>query len=452
MRVLLGVILLLWSGLAYGQANPWIPDHATLDNGMEIIVIEDHRVPVVSHVLYYKVGAVDEDPGKSGIAHLFEHLMFKATDELEDDEFSKIVARLGGQGNASTSQDWTNYYQRIAKQHLGRMMAMEADRMRDLQLTAGSVFTNERDAVEEERRLRIENNPGAVLFEKILAALYRDHPYGIPVIGFMDEVKALSVDDGLDFYAKWYAPNNAILVVAGDTTMAEVLPLAESTYGQVAAQPNIPQRKFAPVPDLESTTTLVHTDPKVRQRQWVRMYLNNADTKNMRTKIALNLATSTFGSGYTSKLYQSLVENQKIAIATGAFADTSSHDRGYLGFYVLPTADGDVHDAKAALLKEIDIMLENGLDGARFDRQKQGALADLIYVRDSQFSLARTFGEWRVRNGEMDGIAKQIDIIRDISLAEAETALRVLIEDQHYVDGFLIRDGETIPTQEDIAP
>ncbi|MEO1101701.1 MAG: pitrilysin family protein, partial [Pseudomonadota bacterium] len=213
--------------------SDWAPETFTLDNGMEVVVLPDHRAPVVMHMVWYKVGAVDEEPGKSGLAHLFEHVMFKETDDLGPEEFTTVVQRNGGQLNAFTSWDYTAYFERVAKDRLELMMSMEADRMTDLILNddpEGSFYV-ERDTVKEERRQRVENNPGSILFEKVMAALYPDHPYGVPIIGHMDEVAALTVQDGLDFYETWYAPQQAILVVAGDVTAADVRPLAEATYG-----------------------------------------------------------------------------------------------------------------------------------------------------------------------------------------------------------------------------
>ncbi|MEO1399072.1 MAG: pitrilysin family protein, partial [Pseudomonadota bacterium] len=198
----------------------WAPETFTLENGMDVVVLPDHRAPVVTHMVWYKVGAVDEDPGKSGIAHLFEHVMFKETDDLEDGEFDSTISRLGGQHNAFTSWDYTAYYQRVAKQHLGQMMALEAERMTDLIIDEdpeGS-FITERDVVKEERRQRVDNNPGVILQEKVLAEFWKGHPYEITVIGRMDEVEALTPQDGIDFYKKYYSPENTILVVAGDVT------------------------------------------------------------------------------------------------------------------------------------------------------------------------------------------------------------------------------------------
>ena len=202
-----------------------------LANGMEVVVVPDTRAPVVTHMVWYRVGAADEVRGTSGIAHFLEHLMFKATDKLASGEFSKTVARLGGNDNAFTGHDATAYFQRVAKDRLKTIMAMEADRMVNLKLTEKEVLL-ERDVILEERRSRIENNPSAILDEQLGAALYQNHPYAVPVIGWMHEMAKLSQHDAIDFYKKHYGPNNAILVVTGDVTPDEVRAFAEETYGK----------------------------------------------------------------------------------------------------------------------------------------------------------------------------------------------------------------------------
>ena len=199
---------------------PNTPSSFTLDNGMQVVVVPDRRAPVVTHMVWYKVGAADEAPGKSGIAHLFEHVMFKQTKNIGPEEFTSIVQRSGGQLNAFTSWDYTAYFERVHKDQLGKMMELEAERMVNLIINDDpkGPFISERDVVKEERRQRIENNPGALLQEMVLNEFWKGHPYEITVIGVMDEVAALTPQDGLDFYSEYYSPENAILVVAGYVT------------------------------------------------------------------------------------------------------------------------------------------------------------------------------------------------------------------------------------------
>ncbi|MEM6440520.1 MAG: pitrilysin family protein, partial [Pseudomonadota bacterium] len=216
-------------------------DSFALPNGLMGVVIEDRRAPVVTHMVWYRVGAADEPPGKTGLAHFLEHLMFKGTDEIPDAEFSKIIAANGGQDNAFTAQDYTGYFQRIAADRLGLVMKMEADRMRDLRLNEDQVRT-ERDVILEERAQRIDVNPGALMSEQRSAAMFLNHPYGLPLAGWRHEMEALTMQDALDFYRTYYAPNNAFLIVAGDVSVEEVRALAEVHYGPLAASENLPAR------------------------------------------------------------------------------------------------------------------------------------------------------------------------------------------------------------------
>ena len=231
-----------------------------LDNGMDVVVIEDHRAPVVVHMVWYRAGSADERPGSSGVAHFLEHLLFKGTDTLDPGEFSATVALNGGTDNAFTSYDTTAYHQRVAADRLGLMMKMEADRMVNLRLTEADILT-EREVIIEERNSRVENSPGALFREQKDAALYLNHPYGTPVIGWRHEMEQLDLDDALDYYRQFYAPNNAILVVAGDVTPEEVRTLAEEHYGPLPANPDLVERARPTEPRHLSERRMTYTDP-----------------------------------------------------------------------------------------------------------------------------------------------------------------------------------------------
>jgi len=246
--------------------------HYELDNGMEVVVLEDHRAPVVAHTVWYKIGAADERLGKSGIAHFLEHLMFKGTDDLEAGELSETVTRNGGSDNAFTSWDYTAYYQRVAADRLPLMMEMEADRMRDLEMSEDDVAT-ERQVILEERNQRIDNDPGALFREQMRAAQYLNHPYGIPIIGWRQEMEQLSREDAFNFYHEYYAPNNAILVVAGDVDPDEVYELAKTYYGPVAPSPDLEPRLRPQEPPQLAERRLKMSDPRVAQPYITRSYL-----------------------------------------------------------------------------------------------------------------------------------------------------------------------------------
>ncbi|MEM8553163.1 MAG: pitrilysin family protein, partial [Pseudomonadota bacterium] len=242
------------------------PDTTTfvLDNGLEVVVIPDRRAPIVTHMLWYRVGSADEPPGKSGIAHYLEHLMFKGTEEHPGNTFSAAISRVGGRENAFTSNDYTAYFQQVAKEHLAKMMAFEADRMKGLVLSE-EVSVPELNVVLEERRSRVETRPGAELGEAMDAALFVNHPYSDPIIGWPDEVANLTYRDALQFYVDHYRPKNAVLVVAGDVNADDIRTLAQETYGTIPDTAAPPVRERPQAQKIRADRTVVLNDARVRQ-------------------------------------------------------------------------------------------------------------------------------------------------------------------------------------------
>lgn len=427
--------------LAQTDAGEWAPETFMLDNGMEVLVLPDHRAPVVTHMVWYRVGAADEEPGKSGIAHLFEHLMFKATDDIPAGEFSKIVARNGGQDNAFTSYDYTAYFQRVAKDRLETMMRMEADRMTDLLLTDDEVLP-ERDVVKEERRQRIENNPGAILSEMMMAALFKGHPYSIPVIGFMDEVAALDCQDALDFYQQWYGPENAVLVVAGDITAAELKPLAEEIYGSIAPKGNLATRATPEVPELEETLELTHSDPKVRQEAWSRYWqIPSYSMANVGLEPhALDLAAQILGGGRTSRLYQALVEDQKIAVNAYAASSTSLRSGGAFAIGVSPARGVELDTLDDAATAVLNTFLEEGPTEDELERAKSNLIASAIFQRDSQMAMAQVYGSARARGDSLESVAAWPDEIESVTADQVRETLAKYIAGKNYITTKLLRE------------
>jgi zinc protease len=376
-----------------------IPAHAeprasefTLSNGMQVVVIPDHRAPVVTHMVWYKVGAADEPKGTSGIAHFLEHLMFKSTDKIAIGEFSKIVSRLGGQDNAFTGQDVTSYHQRISKDQLGTVMDMEADRMENLRLTKEEVAT-ERQVILEERRSRIDNNPTALLDEQMNAALYLSHPYGIPVIGWEHEMAKLSREDALRFYKRYYAPNNAILVVAGDVTPEEVKRLAENTYGKVPANAEVDGRERPQEPQHIAARRLVLKDPRAGNASFHRYYVTPSYTTAKPGEAeALDLLMKIVADGATSRLYRKLVVEDKIAATSGGDFSGWGLDSGAISIYAVAGTGVGLDKIEAAVDVVLDDIRANGVTEAELERAKKTFLADYIYESDSQASLARRYG------------------------------------------------------------
>ena len=424
----------------------WAPATFELDNGMDVVVLPDHRAPVVTHMVWYKVGAVDEDPGKSGIAHLFEHVMFKETDDIGPEEFTTIVQRNGGQLNAFTSWDYTAYYERVAKPQLERMMELEAERMTDLIINDDpeGPFISERDVVKEERRQRIDNNPGVILQEQVLGALYQDHPYNITVIGKMEEVGALTPEDGLEFYKKWYTPSEAILIVAGDVTPEEVRAMAEEVYGQIEVEDTTPPtRGWQDVEPLAETQLITHSDPKVRQPEWDRWYLATSYQEDKAFAYALDVAMDVLGGGRTSRLYQALVEDQKIAVSASAGAWLSLHDTAPAVLSASPSEGVSLDELEEAYMAVVNEVLENGFTDEEVERSRNSLAASAIYQRDSQSGMANLYGRTLAVGGTVEDVMSYPDDIRAVTKEDAIDALRrVLAEDRNYIEAHLLPADE----------
>ncbi len=376
-----------------------------LANGMQVVVVPDTRAPVVTHMVWYKVGAADEPHGSSGIAHFLEHLMFKSTDKIAVGEFSKIVARLGGNDNAFTSNDATAYFQRVAKDRLPKMMEMEADRMVNLKLTEKEVLT-ERDVILEERRSRVENSPGAILDEQMNAALYQNHPYHIPVIGWMHEIAKLSQHDALSFYKRYYAPNNAILVVAGDVMPEAVKEMAEATYGKLKANPDVGAPRVRPSePEQRAPRIVELTDPRAGRTTVSRYYVTPSYTTAAPGEAeALDLMMKIAGGGSTSRLYKKLVVVDRVASSAGGYYSGSNMDSGKIGISAVVSDDGSVAKVEAAMDAVIADMKANLVSDAELARAKKSYIAEYIYESDNQSTMARRYGWGLVVGGTIPQI------------------------------------------------
>jgi len=408
-----------------------------LKNGMKVVVVEDHRAPVVTHMVWYRVGAADEPRGVSGIAHFLEHLMFKSTDKIPNGEFSKIVSRLGGQDNAFTGQDVTAYFQRIAKDRLPTVMAMEADRMVNLRLQEKEVLT-ERNVILEERRSRTDNNPSAILDEQMNAVLYLSHPYGIPVIGWEHEMAKLSREDALGFYKRFYAPNNAILVVTGDITPEELLPLAEETYGKIPANPAVKARTRPLEPPHLAARRVNLKDPRAGKPSFHRYYLAPSyATAEAGEAEALDLLLKVLASGSTSRAYKKLVIGEKVAASTGGYYSGAARDSGKIAFYAVPADGTGLDKVEAELDKVIADVRAHGITEAELDRAKKSYLADYIYQSDNQATLARRYG-WSLTVGRtVNDIEEWPDRIAKVTLADTAKVAAKYLDIRRSVTGTL---------------
>jgi zinc protease len=379
------------AGPQQAEAALFNPETFTLDNGMQVVVVTDRRAPVVTHHVWYKVGSADSPPGKSGLAHFLEHLMFKGTKTLKPGEFSEIVARNGGNENAFTGQDYTGYYQTIAKDRLELVMKMEADRMTNLVLDDASVLP-ERDVVLEERSQRVDNDPGARLAEQVNAAQFLNHPYRLPVIGWRHEMETYTREDALDFYRKWYAPNNAILIVAGDIDAEELRPLAERYYGSIPAR-EVPKRVRLQEPVQDAAREVELSDPRVQQPSWSRSYLapsyNKGETEDA---YPLQVLADVLGGTSTSRLYRSLVIDQKLAASAGAYYRGSALDNATFRIYASPRPGVSLDQIEAAVDAELVKLVEQPMTEEEVARSTRRLVAEAVYARDSLSSAVRSFG------------------------------------------------------------
>ena len=455
MAVLRSLLLGLFLGAAVtsaAQAKVFDPVTFTLDNGLQVVVIENHRSGLVTQMVWYRVGAMDETPGKSGLAHFLEHLMFKGTHDVGVGEYSRIVARLGGRENAFTTWDYTAYFQVVAVQHLDRVMQLEADRMHNLVLDQKNVET-ERAVVMEERRMRTDNNPGALLNEAMDAALFQNHPYHRPVIGWGQEITGLNMDDALAFYGRWYAPNNAILVVAGDVTPDQVRQLAQKWYGAIP-KVDLPARPqwTEPVQHGERRVTL--KDPKVRQPQLVRAYLapsarfGDGQVGGADQSLALQVLAEIIGGGSSSHLYRDVVVSQRVADAAQAWYDAAARDYGSFGFALAPRHGVSMDKAEAALDREIDRVLTKGVTAQEVAKAKTLLTVGMAYKRDSIQTGAHVLGAALASGQSIDDVETWPDRIQAVTVEQVNAAAKQVLVRDRSVTGTLLPD----PTKAALGP
>ena len=414
-----------------------------LGNGMQVVVIEDHRAPVVVHMVWYKVGSADEPPGKSGIAHFLEHLMFKKTANLEAGELADTVAAHGGSHNAFTSFDYTGYFQRVAADRLDLMMQMEADRMTGLQLSPGDI-TVERNVVIEERNQRTESAPGALFNEHLQAALFLNHPYGVPIIGWMHELETLNYDDAMAFYKQHYAPNNAILVVAGDVTPEEVKTLAEQYYGVVSANRAVTPRARRQEPPHRAARRVIFRDERVAQPFFARAYLApKRNSGDQRTAAALvYLAELLGGSGATSVLGQALQYDTRQAIYTSAQYSPTALDPSSFSLVAVPAPEVPLQQIEDAVDATITNFLTHGIDIERFERIKSQFRASEIYAMDNVSGIARRYGAALTRGLTVADVQAWPQIVQSVTPKEVMEIAEQLFDEKASVTGWMMGPRE----------
>ncbi|NQV81390.1 MAG: insulinase family protein, partial [Alphaproteobacteria bacterium] len=416
------------------SAGLFNPKSFELGNGLQVVLIEDHRAPVVTQMIWYRAGSADEPRGKSGIAHFLEHLMFKGTRDVPVGEFSETVTRNGGRENAFTSYDYTGYFQTVASDRLETVMRLEADRMTNLTLTEEQVVS-ERLVILEERRSRVDNTPTGLFFEQMNAAQYLSYPYRIPVIGWESEIRTLILEDALSWYRTYYTPNNAILVVAGDVSIEQLRPLAEKYYGVIPRGDPLPRIRAEEPPQL-AARRLEMFHAQVTQDTWRRSYIapsyNWGDTRHA---LPLQILSQVLGGRATSRFYRDMVVERQIAVQASAFYSATDVGPSQFFLFAIPRGETTLDDIEARMDALVVDVLENGITQDELDRTKRFLLAQAVYARDNVQGAARIFGEALTNGRTTDDVESWPDRIQRVTLDEVNAAARQVFDKKLSVTG-----------------
>ena len=415
MRILGVLCLAVFSLLPLtAQAKTFNAETFMLDNGLQVVVIPNHRAPVVTHMIWYKFGAADEKPGESGVAHFLEHLLFKGTPKVPDGQFSLIVKKLGGTDNAFTTQDYTAFYQNVPRASLPKVMEMEADRMNNLTLTEEQV-ASEREVIIEERRQRIDNTPQARFQEQLMSALFVNHPYATPIIGWLHEMKILTREEVMRYYHTWYAPNNAILIVSGDITAAELKPLAEKYYGVLPVEEIPPRERPRPAP-IVAEHQVIMQDPRIGQPVAMKTY------RVPHGKEAMEILAQILGGTSTARLYKDLVVDQKVAISAAADYDAISMDDTTFTVYASPAPGASLQQLQAAIDKEIKLLLDKGVTLEELNGAKNRLEANFTYYRDSLQGPATLFGRVLASGMDINYLENRVERLDKLTIDDINDA------------------------------
>ena len=408
------------------------PHEYMLANGLKIVVKEDHRSPVVISQIWYKAGSIDELNGTTGVAHVLEHMMFKGTKNVSSGEFSKKIAAIGGRDNAFTSRDFTGYFQQLHKSELALAMKLEADRMRNLILTKEE-FSKEIKVVMEERRLRTDDQPHALVYEKMMSVAYQSHPYRRPIVGWMNDLENMTVDDAQEWYDRWYAPNNAVLVVVGDVDPKEVFSLAQKYYGEIKSRPiaSLALRK----PQTEVTQAGIK---RLQVKAPAKMpYLvmgyhapvlhdANADWE----PYALEMLVGVLDGNESARLNKELVRDQQIASSINAEYDATGRGPGMFFLSGTPSEGRSVAELEGALRNEIKRLISAGVTEKELRRVRAQVVSGHVFQLDSMFYQAMQIGQLEsvgLSYRDLDTIIKKLQTVTAKQIREV--AIKYLIDD-----------------------
>ncbi len=428
------MVAMLTTGLEKGWAMQF--DEFTLDNGLRVVVVPDTRVPVVTHSVWYNVGAMDEKPGKTGLAHMTEHLMFKGTPRYPAGEMDKIVQRKGGVQNAFTSYDFTAYFQKVPVGELPTMLDLESDRMVNLHLT-DEIFQPERKVVAEERKLTTDSDPSDRFFEQVLRRHYSAHTYGHPIIGWGEDIAGYTKDDALDWYRTHYAPNNATLVMVGDMNAAQLKPLLETTYGRVARVDHVVSRTQTVEPARTKPLEFVAMDAQVKVPVWHTLYrapsafqgVAGAAVKDG-DATALWVLAEILGGSDTSRLHKALVLDGQLADEATSSYDAVRAGETTFDISVQPKDGVTLDRIGPAVAKVLAMLLADGVTDAELKRAKTTLLADETYARDDSFTSMYRVGMWLTAGGDMADFNRWQDELAALTTADVNRVAKLVLAEQ----------------------
>jgi zinc protease len=425
-------LVLLAVPMAHAAQSPPVTE-VTLDNGLRVLVLEDHRNPIATVQTWYKVGSRNEIPGATGLAHFLEHMMFKGTPAHGKGQFAQIVEENGGQDNAFTSHDVTSYYVNIAADRVDLVLGLEADRMRNLLLDPKEIDA-ERQVVAEERRTRTEDDPDGYLEEEFLAAAYKAHPYGWPVIGWMADIKRINPPELRAFYNRFYQPNNALLVVAGDVDARRVIARARETFGRIPRAPAPPPMDSVEPPQPGERRVQVYKADARAAIVYIGFHVPNYRSQDAP---ALELLSTILQEGRASRLYRRLVYERRIALNIGGDYAYLSHDPNLFWFSGTPLPGQTPEALEQAIMAEIEQVRNEPVPEEEIERAKNQTEAGFVWRQDSVHSRAASMarfelaGSWR--NGE-----SFVPLIRQVTTADLQRVARAYFQPARRTVGILL--------------
>lgn len=435
----LAPLLLIVAMPAMVLANPF---ERQLSNGLRIIVKEDHRAPTAVHMVWYRAGSMDETNGTTGVAHLLEHMMFKGTPSVGPGEFNRRVAAAGGRDNAFTSRDYTAYFQQVPKETLEEMMQLEADRMRHLSL-APSEFAQEIKVVMEERRMRTDDQPQSLLFEQTNAVAFQAHPYRVPIIGWMNDLENMTVQNARDWYERWYVPNNAYVVIVGDVAHETIFKLAEKYYGPLAPRA-LPIRKPQDEPvqaGIRRLTLKAPAELPIVLMGYKAPVIRDID--NDVDPYALEMLSAILDGHDAARFSQHLIREQRLAVAVGTAYDSSARGPGMFYLQGSPSEGKTRADLEAGLRAEIALIQKNGVTAEELTRAKAQLIASQIYKRDSMFEQAMEIGQMEAANLDYRATPRMIEKLQAVSAEQVQAVAQKYFNDDTLTVGEL--DPQPLP-------